>query len=161
MGWETRDYGRNGGRVGGFKAAVRRFFSVENPLAWSFPLYRAFGIQVRIHVIFVLMIISELAWAGSRSGIGLAWTAMAMGALFLLVLLHEYGHCFACRWIGGSADQILMWPLGGPAYCAPPSGWKASLITVLGGPAVNVVLWPLLGAALAALVPAHARWDVL
>jgi stage IV sporulation protein FB len=81
---------------------------------------------------------------------------IGMASLFLLVLLHEYGHCFACRRVGGTADQILMWPLGGLAYCVPPHHWKADLITTLGGPGVNFVLWPILGGALLAL---GMGWD--
>ncbi len=71
-----------------------------------------------------------------------------MATLFVLVLLHEFGHCVACRAVGGEADEILMWPLGGLAYCRPPHRWQAALITTLGGPGVNVVLMPVLGGAI-------------
>ena len=33
----------------------------------------------------------------------------------MLVLVHELGHCFACRRVGGEADDVLMWMLGGLA----------------------------------------------
>jgi hypothetical protein len=36
-------------------------------------------------------------------------------ALFGVVLLHEFGHAFACRQTGGEADTIVLWPLGGIA----------------------------------------------
>jgi Zn-dependent protease len=58
----------------------------------------------------------------------------------VIVLAHEFGHCLACRWSGGDADEILMWPLGGLAYCRPPHRWKAHLITAAGGPLINVIL---------------------
>ncbi len=38
----------------------------------------------------------------------------SMTALFAIVLMHEFGHCFAARWVGGEAEDILMSPLGGP-----------------------------------------------
>jgi len=75
--------------------------------------------------------------------------AISMAALFTLVLLHEFGHCFACRAVGGDADDILMWPLGGLASCDPPRRWKAHFITTAGGPAVNLAIVPLTCAALA------------
>lgn len=103
---------------------------------------------MRVHLIFVVMIIAELLWSMVHQTIGWPFMAMAMASLFLLVLLHEYGHCIACRRMGGTADQILMWPLGGLAFCEPPDGWKPAFVTTLGGPLVNAVLWPVLGAVL-------------
>ena len=41
-------------------------------------------------------------------------------ALFLIVLMHEFGHSLACRSVGGRADRILLWPLGGAAFVKPP-----------------------------------------
>jgi stage IV sporulation protein FB len=134
-----------------FGERVRRAFG-ENPLTWALPLYRLGGITVKVHVFFVLYIVLELIFANTRSdAIGMGYTALFLGTLFVLVLLHEYGHCLACRFVGGEADEILMWPLGGLASCRPPHHWKASLVTTLGGPVVNVVLWPILGLAVLAM----------
>jgi stage IV sporulation protein FB len=160
MGWETRHYGTHDDESGGgFRRAIRRIFGEnENPLMWALPLYTAWGVRVRIHIIFVLFIAIEMIMSLAPDRIGPAFTAMAIGSLFVLVLLHEYGHIFACRYVGGEADQILMWPLGGLASCNPPHNWKADLITTVGGPAVNLVLWPILGVALA-LVMAPGAWQ--
>ena len=133
------------------------FSFANNPLSWALPLGRVAGITVRVHVIYLIWIAVELATSGAG---GAGWTgfqnkAIALSALFVLVLLHEFGHCFACRRVGGEADDILMWPLGGLASCRPPHNWRASLITTLGGPGVNAVLAPLFGAAVILLgVPA-------
>jgi len=126
------------------------FFARLGPdfFSWAIPLYRAAGIRVSVHVIYILMTLSEVLSAMGKDSWQFQWVAIGIVCLFVLVLLHEYGHCFACRWVGGDADQILMWPLGGLAFCRPPHEWRASLITTLGGPGVNVVLTPLLGAAL-------------
>ena len=40
-----------------------------------------------------------------------------LGILFVSVLLHEIAHALAAVWVGGHADQIVLWPLGG---LAPP-----------------------------------------
>jgi Zn-dependent protease len=157
MGWESRNYGPTRGGDGLRGAIGRIFGDASNPWGWSLPLYRLWGIQVRVHLVFLIMIAWELV-AAAFKGVGeLQWAAMWTGGLFILVLLHEYGHCFACRWVGGEADQILMWPLGGLASCAPPPRWKADLITTTGGPAVNALLWPILGAALWVLVAPATR----
>jgi Zn-dependent protease len=132
---------------------MRRVFGDgENPLGWSLPLYTAWGIRVRVHLFFVVFAVGELIFAGLRHDtIGLGYTAIGIASLFVLVLLHEYGHCLACRLVGGTADQVLMWPLGGLASCMPPYHWRAHLATTLGGPAVNALLAPALAGALLAL----------
>ena len=119
----------------------------DNPMRWALPIYRAFGITVKLHLIFILFIIIRLISAGSPDSLGFTYTAIMLGIVFGLVLLHEYGHCFACRWVGGEADEIMLWPLGGLASCRPPHEWKADLITTIGGPGVNAVLLVPLGVA--------------
>ena len=56
------------------------------------------------------------------------------------VLLHEFGHCFGARYMGGEAREILIWPLGGLAYVDVPHRWKALFVMVAAGPAVNVLI---------------------
>ena len=60
--------------------------------------------------------------------------------LFGIVLLHEYGHCFAGRAVGGHADRILLWPLGGLAYVQAAYQPLKQFIVAAGGPAVNVAI---------------------
>ena len=66
--------------------------------------------------------------------------AVILGLMFLSVLLHEFGHCFAARRVDGDADEILLWPLGGLARCDVPNTAWANFILAAGGPAVNLVL---------------------
>src|SRR5688572_27954158 len=49
-----------------------------------------------------------------------AWALAEYLVLFVIVLLHEFGHAFACRSVGGRADTIMLWPLGGVAFVQPP-----------------------------------------
>jgi len=157
MGWEDRQHGSvTDGRGGGrFRDALRRMFGEgDNFLNWSFPLYSAWGIRVRVHLLFVLVVIGELvrSYFGNTSGsLGVAYMAIGLASLFGLVLLHEYGHCIACRRVRGEADQILLWPLGGLASCRPPHDWRSHLTTTIGGPAVNALLFPILGGIVLAL----------
>jgi Zn-dependent protease len=138
-------------------------FSSGNFLDWSLPLFRVpawvpglRSINVRLHILYIIIGVSELLSATKENSIGVPYVATMMGVLFVLVLLHEFGHCLACRLVGGQAEQILMWPLGGLAMCRPPHRWQPALITTLGGPGVNFVLAPVFALA---LVAAGADWS--
>lgn len=100
----------------------------------SFRVARLFGINVRVHVLFVLFAAFWL-WQGRAD---VAWTGGFLAMLFGIVLVHEFGHCFGARSVGGNAENILIWPLGGLAYPhAPMTPW-AQFVTVASGPLVNV-----------------------
>src|SRR6478609_5525926 len=72
------------------------------------------------------------------------WNTLEYVSLFLIVLMHEFGHSLACRSVGGKADQIVLWPLGGVAYVNPPQRPGATLWSIAAGPLVNVLLAPML-----------------
>ena len=72
------------------------------------------------------------------------WNVWEYLALFGIVLLHEFGHTFACRQVGGTADRIVLWPLGGVAFVSPPPRPGAVLWSIAAGPLVNVALIPVL-----------------
>lgn len=106
--------------------------------SWSYALGWVFGIRVRVHLVFILMAVFTLLAALSGGYFYLALLFWVV--VWVSVLLHEFGHCFGCRAVGGQADDILLWPLGGLAFCLPPHHPTAHLFTVMAGPAVNVVL---------------------
>lgn len=125
----------------------RRIFGQgDNPLTWSVPIGSLFDITIRVSIIYIVWMAFELLSSHD-------WTfkAWSVASLFVLVLLHEFGHCFACRRVGGEADNILMWMLGGLASCRSPHNWRANLVTTAGGPMVNVVLVPVFMGVLMAL----------
>jgi Zn-dependent protease len=80
-----------------------RFAGVDVFLHWSWFLVAAFEISDRV-----------------RTYSSPAWNVLEYLALFFVVMLHEYGHALACRQVGGTASQIVLWPLGGVAYVDPP-----------------------------------------
>ncbi len=124
--------------------------SLDNPINWSFGIGSLFGIRIRLHLLFVLGGLVVVSYElGKGNGVsGLVDGLGSLFLLFLIVLLHEFGHCFGARFTGGFADEILLWPLGGLAYTSPPHKPRAHLITVVAGPAVNVVLLALTGTVL-------------
>lgn len=94
-----------------------------------------------MHLLLPLFAAVELlrAWLGN-SAMGVAPTSLALAWLAVSVLLHEFGHAFACRRMGGHCDEILLWPLGGLADCDPPHDWLSHLSTAAGGPVVNLLI---------------------
>jgi Zn-dependent protease len=105
----------------------------------SVHLFRIAGIDVFLHWSWFLVALFEInARSGRYSSV--AWNIAEYLALFAVVLLHEYGHALACRQVGGNADHIVLWPLGGVAYVDPPPRPGATLWSIAAGPLVNVVL---------------------
>lgn len=150
MAFVDRDYNEVGSGGGGKWSRLfgRLVENPENPLGWSVKMFAVAGITVRIHLITVLYILGMVVTSIAMDNFGVGYMAIAMGCLFVVVLLHEFGHCFACRWVGGEADRIVMLPFGGLALCHPPNDWKSNFVTTAGGPAVNVVLLPITSGAL-------------
>ena len=70
--------------------------------------------------------------------------ATAKDKILNLILAHEFGHSLACRSVGGEANRIVLWPLGGIAYVSPPQRPGATLWSIAAGPLVNVALVPVL-----------------
>lgn len=121
-------------------------------------LFKFSGIQVYLHFTWFLLLAYELT---QRTGVysSQVWAAYEYLALFGIVLLHEFGHALACRQTGGTADQIVLWPLGGIAFVNPPRRPGAMLWSIAAGPLVNVVLLPLLSILLAMVRPGPATLD--
>jgi Zn-dependent protease len=137
---------------------------MRDPLTWSLPLGRLFGITIRVHIFFPVIAIALILRAAFQEGAHPdAWSIGSglMILLFVSVLLHEFGHCFAARWMDGDAQEILMWPLGGLAFVEVPQTWRANLVTALGGPMVNVLLCVASGAVLMSLSPIRPPFNPL
>jgi Zn-dependent protease len=111
----------------------------------SFRLFKCFGIEVFLHWSWFLVALYEIE---IRKGLysSINWNVLEYLTLFLIVLLHEFGHAFACRSVGGKANQIVLWPLGGVAYVSPPPRPGAWLWCTAAGPLVNAALFPALSA---------------
>lgn len=109
-----------------------------------------------MHWTLALMIAGYLLRASSLQGVdGLQWMAITMGILFVSVLVHEMAHCAMAIRLGGHADEVVLWPLGGMAYVGH-SGSPRDELRVAGiGP---ISSFALAGAALGVLVATGAPW---
>ncbi len=126
---------------------------MRDPMSWAIPLFfRPFGITVKVHVFFFIVTLGLFLRQVWQDGNVVAWGDVLCFTVFLLfgiILLHEFGHCFGGRAVGGEATDILIWPLGGLAMVDVPHNWRAHTITVAAGPAVNAVLCIIFTAILA------------
>src|SRR5436305_6490523 len=109
----------------------------------SFHLFRIFGIDIFLHWSWFVVAYFSIQLR-SRTYSSWSWNVLEYLSLFVIVLMHECGHALACRQVGGRADQIVLWPLGGVAYVDPPPRPGATLWSIAAGPLVNVALLPIL-----------------
>lgn len=114
------------------------------------------GIEVSIHWTFLLLI----AWIilqNIRSGIAtgpILWTLAFVLAIFVCVILHEFGHALTARRYGIKTKDITLYPIGGVARLETlPRKPKEELLVALAGPAVNLVI--------ALLLLPLVDWDVV
>jgi len=118
-------------------------------LSWNLSLGRWGGVQVRLHVFFLLFAVVALHLATRGAENHLFWvTVTCLGLLLASLLLHEFAHHLVARKFGGGAEQILIWPLGGLAPVHAPHDPQQELAIAIAGPLANlaccVVALPLL-----------------
>ena len=123
---------------------------LRDVLSYAFPIGQLFGITMRVHIVLPMVflgLIGRVVVAKDANGVYLypagTWqdAAWLMGLMFFSILLHEFGHCFAARYMDGEADEVLLWPLGGLAFCRSlPNTPLAHFVFAVGGPLVNILL---------------------
>src|SRR6195256_4591055 len=111
-------------------------------MKWSIRIARIAGIDLKIHVTFLIF----LAWiAMSYYGTGGREAAIQgtlfVVLLFLCVLLHELGHALTAKSFGIRTPDITLLPIGGVARLERiPEEPKQELLIAIAGPLVNVAI---------------------
>ena len=102
-------------------------------MSWSIPILRIAGIQLRIHITFLLLIV----WVA----LGSTSAAIFVLLLFLCVVLHEFGHALAAKGYGINTPDITLLPIGGVARLERiPEEPKQELVIAAAGPAVTAII---------------------
>jgi Zn-dependent protease len=112
----------------------------------SFKIGRIFNIDVKVHWTFFLLLAFFFYLGLSNGGsVGVAVTdSLVIVALFVCVLLHEFGHSLVAQRLGIEVPDITLLPIGGLARLKtlPENPWDEVKIAIA-GPLVNVVLAPI------------------
>src|SRR3989442_11647780 len=103
-------------------------------MGWSIPILRVAGIQLRIHITFLLLI----AWIGFAYYTQGGSSAAVGGVLFILLLfacvvLHEFGHALAGKAFGINTPDITLLPIGGGGRVESISGEPGEGMGIAGG----------------------------
>ena len=112
-------------------------------MKWQWKLGKFAGIDVYVHATFLLLIgwVGYSHWLEHRN-----WGEVLNGILFILalfvcVILHEYGHALTARKYGIKTRDITLYPIGGVARLERmPEKPIEELWVALMGPVVNVVI---------------------
>lgn len=125
-------------------------------MKWSIRLGRYGGIDVRLHVTFVLFLV--FVGATQAAGSGSVLVALRgvgfLVAVFGCVLLHEFGHALMARRFGIRTRDITLLPIGGVARLERmPDRPMQEFWVALAGPAVNVAI-----AAILVVVLGFSGW---
>lgn len=116
-------------------------------MRWSFRVGRIAGIEVRLHVTFLLFVVGLAVYQGLLTG---SVAEALAGALVLLlifgcVVLHELGHALAARRYGIRTRDIVLLPIGGVARLQRmPDKPLQEIVVAIAGPMVNVLIVGLL-----------------
>jgi Zn-dependent protease len=107
----------------------------------SFLLFRAFGIPVRVHWSFVLILAyGAFVFSAGPAGpfAGAFYGLLVIVLLFVCVTLHEFSHALAARRFDIGVKNIILLPIGGVANLERlPERPSQELWIAIAGPAIN------------------------
>lgn len=130
----------------------------------GFPIGRVFGIPIRLHwsfliilpvfaaiigwdIVFLAELLNQILVADidpeALEGVWRPWIlglAAAVG-LFLGVLFHEFGHSLVAMRYGYEIESITLWLLGGLAnFAEMPENWRHEFFVAVAGPLVSIAV---------------------
>ena len=115
--------------------------------SWSLRIGKYFGIDVYIHWTFWILVL-WIVLAHVRAGDAFAQSlqgVLFILALFVCVVLHEFGHALTARRFGISTHDVTLYPIGGISSLEKlPDDPRQELLVAIAGPAVNLVIAALL-----------------
>ncbi|MCX6901252.1 MAG: site-2 protease family protein [Verrucomicrobia bacterium] len=115
-------------------------------MKWSLTIARVFGIRIRVHFTFLLLLLWIVVETRAAAGWGAAaWGVAFIVATFTCVALHELGHSVVAQRFGIRVSSITLLPIGGVAALRSiPQKPGQEIAITLAGPLVNVVIFAVL-----------------
>lgn len=130
----------------------------------AFRVARIFDIPVRVHWSFFVLVLGYVFYAGYDTEwdkIAMLWSGIFVLVLFILVVLHEFGHALTARRYGVNTRDIILLPIGGVARLDHlPEKPAHEFWVAIAGPLVNIVIAVLLSLYLLRFTP-DQRWEIL
>jgi Zn-dependent protease len=129
--------------------------------SWSIPVGRLFGIEIRIHLTFVFLLVFLFFTEAATPDATAALRVLGLfGIVFGSVVVHELGHALVARGSGIPAKGIILLPIGGVtildeahAIPDPINAWKRDIRIAVAGPLVNLCIAGLSALILLAAIP--------
>jgi len=112
-------------------------------MKWTLKICRIYGVDVRVHLTFSLLIgwVAFVYWRQGQTITASVTGVLFILAVFLCVVLHEFGHALSARRYGIKTRDIILLPIGGVARLERmPTNPLHELWVALAGPAVNIVI---------------------
>jgi Zn-dependent protease/CBS domain-containing protein len=125
----------------------RKRLTQEVMMKWSWKIGSYRGIDVFIHITFLLIIawVGISYWQQTRTTAGVLQGILFTLVLFACVVLHEFGHALTAQRYGIKTRDITLYPIGGVARLERmPDKPIEEFYVALAGPAVNIVIAALL-----------------
>eukprot|EP01012_Entosiphon_sulcatum_P015170 TRINITY_DN20178_c0_g1_i1.p1 TRINITY_DN20178_c0_g1~~TRINITY_DN20178_c0_g1_i1.p1 ORF type:complete len:367 (-),score=40.34 TRINITY_DN20178_c0_g1_i1:8-1108(-) len=107
----------------------------------SVPIGRVCGVPIRLHALLIVYFVALILLAIFFSNDILFYLLYLLVHAFLLlacILTHELAHCAVNKLVGGTADFILLWPLGGLTFCWHAGRVRDQVLISLAGPLSHV-----------------------
>ena len=132
--------------------------------SWSFPVGQLFGVDIRVHLTFLLLLIfvwftQSVTMGTAGAGRGLA----LVGIIFGCVVLHELGHAVVAKRSGLAVRSIVLLPIGGVTLMEDTGMRKPNpardIRIAVAGPLVNLFIAAAAGVVILAFLPQARLWS--
>lgn len=122
---------------------------------WSFPIGRIFGIQLRVHLTFFLIVALFALGSTVEGGLGLLNGMLWLVIIFTCILAHEMSHSLVARRRGATVKAIVLLPIGGVSQLEnlPETAPDEFAIAIVGPLASFAIALGAAGIAIALRVP--------
>ena len=110
-------------------------------MKWSFKIGSIFGIPVKVHVTFLLLLLLVYFIGHKIVGIGGLHGVIFVVLVFASVVFHELSHAMVARHYGIQVTDITLLPIGGVARMATlPEQPRQEILISVAGPIASLVL---------------------
>lgn len=124
---------------------------------WSIPAGRIFGVEIRVHLTFLLLLAYVLLTEAAAVNVGPGRGFALVGLIFVSVVIHELAHALAALHSGHPAKSVILLPIGGvtlmdeTAHQDQSPGREIRIAAF--GPFVNLLIAFVAGAIVQAVSP--------